>query len=158
MNEMTRIHPSLPQMNAARAEQVISSSSQTITDSSSTQTITECPICMESALEMRSTSCGHHFCDACLRRYVEAQPVGTTALSCPTCRQPLSAADIPHGCQPLAATVVPSSTATASRFPSEPWTRRRCFKWTICGLASITLPFVLVWALTAHGKGGPAYS
>ncbi|XP_037035231.1 probable inactive serine/threonine-protein kinase fnkC [Bradysia coprophila] len=50
-----------------------------------TKKTTECPICMENLLELpvRTTECGHVFCQFCIERAV------TTRNICPTCKEPL---------------------------------------------------------------------
>ncbi|KAI3787130.1 hypothetical protein L1987_41362 [Smallanthus sonchifolius] len=40
-----------------------------------------CPICMGPLVEMTSTSCGHLFCDICIRTALSVQP------KCPLCRR-----------------------------------------------------------------------
>ena len=48
-----------------------------------------CGLCFEDGVDVVLTGCGHPFCRACMRDYVETLAVDATS-KCPTCDQPLS--------------------------------------------------------------------
>ena len=90
--EMTPVVPAVPAPAPADIEQAVAAPA-------STADTVECAICFNpsSLLEssaLRTTTCGHTFCDACLGMYIlkrksEARP------PCPMCRSALPGADIP---------------------------------------------------------------
>jgi len=48
----------------------------------------ECPICFEAMKPPAATSCGHVFCNSCIRSYVSTKHI------CPTCSKHLTIKDI----------------------------------------------------------------
>lgn len=59
----------------------------------------DCAICLASAPQLctalRTTACGHCFCEGCLCTYAMKKPLGTP-VPCPMCRQPLTDDSIPY--------------------------------------------------------------
>ena len=49
----------------------------------------QCSVCQSWLKDMRTTPCGHSFCQACLAAWIKKAPGGKTA-DCPLCRQPVT--------------------------------------------------------------------
>ena len=57
-----------------------------------------CVICFSlDASDIKLTTCGHRFCEKCLKRYIETRQRAMQPLICPVCRQRLPDNDLPPG-------------------------------------------------------------